>query len=56
MADELSELYQDFLTGSYDCVDRIILNGNFSVTQRAVFGRGGAGCTMALSKNWTTRI
>jgi hypothetical protein len=28
MADQLSELYQDFLTGSYDCVDRIVLNGH----------------------------
>ena len=31
MADQLSELYQDLLTGSYDCVDRIVLNGNCSV-------------------------
>jgi len=31
MADQLSELYQDRLTGSYDCVDRIVLNGNCSV-------------------------
>jgi hypothetical protein len=37
MADELSELYQDFLTGSYDCVDRIILNGNF----RLCYSPGG---------------
>jgi hypothetical protein len=29
MADRLSELYQDLLTGSYDCVDRIVLNGYF---------------------------
>lgn len=29
MADGLSELYQDFLLGSYDCVDRIVLNGYF---------------------------
>jgi len=29
MADGLSELYQDLLTGSYDCVDRIVLNGYF---------------------------
>jgi hypothetical protein len=27
MADGLSALYQDLLTGSYDCVDRIVLNG-----------------------------
>ena len=29
MPDELSELYQDLLIGSYDCVDRIVLNGYF---------------------------
>ena len=29
MPDELSELYQDLLSGSYDCVDRIVLNGYF---------------------------
>jgi hypothetical protein len=27
--DGLSALYQDLLTGSYDCVDRIVLNGYF---------------------------
>jgi len=31
MADQLSELYQDLLTGSYDCIDRIVLNGNFGL-------------------------
>jgi hypothetical protein len=29
MGDGLSELYRDLLTGSYDCVDRIVLNGYF---------------------------
>jgi hypothetical protein len=29
MADGLSDLDQDLLTGSYDCVDRIILNAYF---------------------------
>jgi hypothetical protein len=29
MADRLSSRYQDLLTGSYDCVDRIILNAYF---------------------------
>src|SRR5438445_10500571 len=29
MADGLSDLYQDLLTGSYDCVDRFILNAYF---------------------------
>jgi hypothetical protein len=27
MAEGLSEIYQDLLSGSYDCVDRIVLNG-----------------------------
>ena len=29
MTDGLTHLYQDLLTGSYDCVDRIVLNGYF---------------------------
>jgi hypothetical protein len=29
MADRLSDRYQDLLTGSYDCVDRIVLNAYF---------------------------
>ena len=29
MADGLSASYQDLLNGSYDCVDRIVLNGYF---------------------------
>ena len=29
MTDGLSTLYQDLLSGSYDCVDRIVLNGYF---------------------------
>ena len=29
MADELSDRYGDLLTGSYDCVDRIVLNAYF---------------------------
>ena len=29
MADQLSALYQDLLSGSYDCVDRIVLNAYF---------------------------
>jgi len=29
MADGLSDRYQDLLTGSYDCVDRIVLNAYF---------------------------
>ncbi|MGH2396844.1 MAG: hypothetical protein ACRDFW_07630 [bacterium] len=29
MADRLSDLYQDLLDGTYDCVDRIVLNADF---------------------------
>ena len=29
MADSLSDRYADLLTGSYDCVDRIVLNAYF---------------------------
>ena len=29
--DELSKRYADLLTGSYDCVDRIVLNAYFSM-------------------------
>jgi hypothetical protein len=31
VADDFSERYGDLLTGSYDCVDRIVLNAYFSV-------------------------
>jgi hypothetical protein len=29
--DQLSDYYSDLLDGSYDCVDRIVLNGNFGL-------------------------
>src|SRR5215472_216416 len=47
MTDRLSILYQDLLSGSYDCVDRIVLNayfrmghdpGGFRVWWRALTG------------------
>jgi len=47
MADGLSDLYQELLSGSYDCVDRIVLNayfgmghspGGFRVRWRALTG------------------
>ena len=31
MGDQLSERYGDLLTGSYDCVDRVVLNAYFSL-------------------------
>ena len=47
MADQLSDLYADFLEGHYDCVDRVVLNayfgmgqtpGGFRVWWRALYG------------------
>ena len=47
MADQLSGLYSDLLEGSYDCVDRVVLNayfamgqsgGGFRVWWRALYG------------------
>ena len=35
MTDRLSTLYQDLLAGSYDCVDRIVLNGYFRMGHSA---------------------
>ena len=35
MADGLSELYQDLLLGSYDCVDRVVLNAYFRMGHSA---------------------
>ncbi len=42
MSDGLSELYQELLSGSYDCVDRIVLNAYFGMgIARAVSACGG---------------
>src|SRR5260370_38109090 len=47
MPDQLSTLYSDLLEGSYDCVDRVVLNayfamgqtgGGFRVWRRALYG------------------
>jgi len=35
MLDEFSDYYADFLDGTYDCVDRIVLNAYFQMGQRA---------------------
>jgi len=43
MADELTERYRDLLQGSYDCVDRIVLNAYNTLCYSAGgFGSGGA--------------
>jgi hypothetical protein len=50
MPDSLSDRYAELLTGSYDCVDRIVLNaffrmghapGGFRVWWQALTGVGG---------------
>jgi hypothetical protein len=42
MADGLSQQYADLLTGSYDCVDRVVLNAYFRMGLiPAVFAFGG---------------
>src|SRR5260370_17889793 len=33
MPEELSTVYRDFLNGSYDCVDRVVLNAYFGMGQ-----------------------
>jgi hypothetical protein len=41
MADRLSSLYQDLLDGTYDCVDRIVLNAYFRPGTTAVASASG---------------
>ena len=46
MAGDFSERYGDLLTGSYDCVDRIVLNAYYPMGHAPVdSGCGGGGCT-----------
>jgi len=53
--DEFSARYGDLLTGSYDCVDRIVLNAYFTLGHtRAVSGPGGEGFTTTVTRTWTT--
>ena len=57
MADDFSLRYGDLLTGSYDCVDRIVLDAFFPLGyQPAGYAPGGGGCTTAATPNWTTPI
>jgi len=44
MADDFSKRYGDLLQGTYDCVDRIVLNAYYSLGHSpAAFGNGGGG-------------
>src|ERR1700681_1756388 len=68
MTDGLSTLYQDLLGGSYDCVDRIVLNayfrmghdpGGFRVWWRALTGSDETlenACLMRLAGRVSRRI
>ena len=58
MADQLSTLYGDLLQGSYDCVDRVILNAYFTMGRGSrveACARGGVRCTVPMT-TWTTII
>ena len=56
VADDFAERYGDLLTGSYDCVDRVVLNAysRWAIT-RAGSGAGGGGCTAAATTSSMTR-
>ena len=58
MLDELTERYGDLLAGSYDCVDRVVLNAYFSLGHNpgGGFGCGGGGCMATPRRSWITRI
>lgn len=45
MLDEFSDYYADFLDGTYDCVDRIVLNGHFRL-----------GCSPGGFRTWWRRL
>ena len=56
VADDFTERYGDLLTGSYDCVDRVVLNAWFPMgVNPGGCGPGGGGCTAAVTTSWITR-
>ena len=56
MADEFSERYGDLLTGSYDCVDLIVLTAYYPLgPTRAGSGCGGGVGTRTVTSSWTAR-
>jgi hypothetical protein len=56
VADDFAERYRDLLTGSYDCVDRIVLNAYYPLgIVRAGSGSGGGGGTAIRMTGWMTR-
>jgi len=60
MPDQLSTLYSDLLEGSYDCVDRVVLNAFFGMGQTGgglrVWWRGLHGCDANLDDNHLMRM
>ena len=56
MSDGLSELYQELLSGSYDCVDRIVLNAYFGMGHSPGGFRVWWRPPLDRTKPWTMRI
>jgi hypothetical protein len=60
MPDQLSDLYREFLEGSYDCVDRVVLNAYFGLAQTPggfrVWWRLLHGCDDHLDDNHLIRM
>ncbi len=54
--DEFGNHYSDLLDGSYDCVDRIVLNGYFTLGHTPGGFRGGVDSTMIPKNNSTMLI
>ena len=55
MADGFSARYGDLLYGSYDCVDRIVLNAYHTLCYQPGGFRTWGGACMAMTSSWTTR-
>jgi hypothetical protein len=54
VADDFTERYGDLINGSYDCVDRVVLNAFFSIGHNpGGFRPGGGGCTAATTSSMT---
>ena len=58
LSDGLSTLYHDLLSGSYDCVDRIVLNAYFRMGHDAggfrLWWRQLTGSELDRTPRWTT--
>ncbi len=55
--DEFTARYGDLLRGSYDCVDRIVLNAYYPLGPNpGGFRTWWRRCTMTVTPRWTMRI